>query len=68
MNGYIKKLLILLPVLALLLALPSFAAYSDTSGHWGESAIDEWSQAGIVQGAGGLAGRDERFEGIYKGL
>lgn len=59
MNGYIKKLLILLPVLALLLALPSFGAYSDTSGHWGESAIDEWSQAGIVQGAGGLFRPDD---------
>lgn len=31
--------------------LPAGAAFSDTTGHWAESAIDKWSQEyGIIQG------------------
>ena len=41
-------------VLALTLSATAFAAsYSDTSGHWGEKAIEEWSSYGIVQGSEG---------------
>ncbi|MCQ5131066.1 S-layer homology domain-containing protein [Butyricicoccus faecihominis] len=29
------------------------ANYSDTAGHWAESAVDRWSGYGIVQGSGG---------------
>jgi hypothetical protein len=30
----------------------SAATYSDTSGHWGEAAIDKWSGYGVLQGDG----------------
>lgn len=27
--------------------------YSDTAGHWAESAIERWSEYGVLQGSGG---------------
>ncbi|MBR5903487.1 MAG: S-layer homology domain-containing protein, partial [Clostridia bacterium] len=59
MNRTFKRVLLLLPVLALAFCLPAMAAYTDTANHWGESAITEWSQAGIVQGANGLFRPDD---------
>ena len=38
--------------LALVLTLPTLA-YEDTAGHWGEQAIDRWSEEEILQGYGG---------------
>ena len=33
------------------MALPAQAAFTDTTGHWAESAINKWSQEyGIIQG------------------
>ena len=44
----------ILLALILSLMLSSFAAsYSDTTGHWGEKAIGEWSDYGVVQGSEG---------------
>ncbi|MBR2473351.1 MAG: S-layer homology domain-containing protein [Clostridia bacterium] len=51
-----KLLRVAASLLALVLALSvsAFAvSYSDTSGHWGEKAIKEWSDYGIVQGSDG---------------
>ena len=59
MNRTFKRVLLLLPLLALAFCLPAMAAYTDTANHWGESAITEWSQAGIVQGANGLFRPDD---------
>ena len=54
MHKYLNRLLILLPLLAIIIALPAGAAYRDTDGHWGKGAIDEWSSEGIIQGADGF--------------
>ena len=59
MNRTLKRALLLLPLLALVFALPCFASYTDTAGHWGENAINEWSEEGIVQGANGLFRPDD---------
>jgi hypothetical protein len=51
-----KKLLSMLLVCLLVLSLVptvAFAAeYSDTTGHWGEAAIDRWSEYDVVNGKG----------------
>lgn len=52
-NAVFKRILVLLPVLVLMLMISAAAAYTDTAGHWAESAINEWSQRGIIQGADG---------------
>ena len=44
-------------ILALIMALSvsaMAASYSDTKGHWGEQAINEWSDYGVIQGSNGL--------------
>ena len=40
-------------VLSLFLTRPASAAYSDTAGHWAESAIERWSGFGVVRGSNG---------------
>ena len=48
-----KRIAAALTALALAagLCLPAGAAFSDTAGHWAETAIDKWSrQYGIIQG------------------
>jgi hypothetical protein len=41
-------------VIAVVISLSVFAvSYSDTKGHWGEAAINEWSSYGVIQGANG---------------
>ena len=48
-------------ILALAMAVSLFTvgasaaslSYSDTAGHWAESAIERWSGYGIVQGSNG---------------
>lgn len=48
-----KRIAAALTALALAagLYLPARAAFSDTAGHWAETAIDKWSQQyGIIQG------------------
>ncbi len=51
-----KKVLSILLVLTMVLTLTptvAFAAtYGDTNGHWAESSIDRWSNAGVVHGTG----------------
>ena len=48
----LSSLLALCMVLSLL-PVPALAAYySDTQGHWGASAIDRWSDYGVMQGYG----------------
>lgn len=50
-----KKLLSLVLVCAMLVSMTgAFAAeYRDTGDHWAETAIDRWTEAGVVSGAGG---------------
>lgn len=49
-------------VFSLLFARPaSAAAYSDTAGHWAESAIDRWSGYGVVRGSAGAFRPDGRL-------
>jgi hypothetical protein len=36
-------------------------AYSDTAGHWGEAAIEKWSEYGVLQGNGDGTFAPERF-------
>lgn len=37
------------------------ATYGDTSGHWAESAIDKWSETGVIQGYGGYFRPDDNI-------
>ena len=57
MKGMLKRTLAVACVLVLLLGLTPFSAraatYSDTSGHWAETAIERWSALGVLQGAHG---------------
>ena len=59
MNRTIKRVLLLLPLLALAFCLPAMAAYTDMANHWSEKAITEWSELGIVQGSNGLFRPDD---------
>lgn len=52
MKFYSIRGTLLAVVLALALAVPALA-YDDTAGHWGEEAIDRWSDEAILQGYGG---------------
>jgi len=56
----LEKLIIILTVLFLVspTALAS-DTYSDTDGHWAETAIEEWSDYGIIQGANGAFRPDD---------
>lgn len=47
-----KKLTVMLVVLSMALSLlvPSAMAFSDTKGHWAESAITRWENAGVIGG------------------
>lgn len=47
-----KKLTVMLVVLSMALSLlvPSAMAFSDTKGHWAESAIARWENAGVIGG------------------
>ena len=37
------------------------ATYGDTSGHWAESAIDKWSETGVIQGYDGYFRPDDNI-------
>ncbi|HIW57080.1 MAG TPA: S-layer homology domain-containing protein [Firmicutes bacterium] len=37
------------------------ATYGDTSGHWAESAIDKWSETGVIQGYEGYFRPDDNI-------
>ncbi len=57
-----RRILSLLLAVCLIAAmLPSSvlaARYADTSGHWAQSSIERWSDAGVVQGSGGAFAPD----------
>ena len=53
MKHRILSLLVALCLIASLLPMSVLAAsYTDTDGHWAESSIERWSDAGVVQGTG----------------
>ena len=48
----LSTIIALLLVAALLPMSVLAASYTDTDGHWAESSIERWSDAGVVQGTG----------------
>ncbi len=53
MKRRVLSTIIALLLVAALLPMSVFAAsYTDTDGHWAESSIERWSDAGVVQGTG----------------
>ena len=48
----LSTIIALLLVAALLPMSVLAAGYTDTDGHWAESSIERWSDAGVVQGTG----------------
>ena len=48
----LSTIVALLLVVALLPMSVLAASYTDTDGHWAESSIERWSDAGVVQGTG----------------
>ena len=53
MKRRILSLFVALCLIAALLPMSVLAAsYTDTDGHWAESSIERWSDAGVVQGTG----------------
>ena len=53
MKKRIISILMTLALLMTLLPVTAFAAgYTDTHGHWGEAAIDRWTDYNIVSGKG----------------
>lgn len=53
----VKRITSILLAVAMLLtgwsSLASAAVFKDTQGHWAQEAVEKWSEAGIIQGAGG---------------
>ena len=54
MRRKLKTASILLALVMALSVTAMAASYSDTKGHWGEKAINEWSDYGVIQGSNGL--------------
>ena len=50
MKKFLATVLSLCMVLTMLPIAVMAANYTDTDGHWGEAAIDRWSDEGIVEG------------------
>ena len=62
-----RTLFVLLVASVLVLGCSSMAQasmYTDTQGHWAESAIDTWSDRQVIQGSDGLFRPDD---GIIRG-
>jgi len=45
---------LMIPALLPVSALAAEGTYSDMSDHWAESAIERWSEYGVLQGSDGL--------------
>ena len=60
-----RKLLSVLLVLVMLFASftqVSYAAFSDTTGHWAKTAIEKWSDMGFIAGSGGKFRPDDKIK------
>lgn len=53
MKHKLLGILLVLALIFILLPTTAMAAFSDTSSHWAEEAIDRWSSTGIIQGYDG---------------
>lgn len=60
-NNVCKFMVILcsICIMTTLFSVGASAAFSDTQGHWAQSAIDKWSNLGIIQGYDGQFSPDE---------
>ncbi|MGE4485695.1 MAG: S-layer homology domain-containing protein, partial [Oscillospiraceae bacterium] len=56
-----KSLAMLLAVCIIVMLFPATAsaAYSDTQGHWAQTAVEKWSDLGILQGSDGMFRPDD---------
>jgi len=53
MKRRITSALLIVAMLVLMLPTAAFASFSDINGHWAQAKIENWSEKGIIQGAGG---------------
>ncbi len=60
-NQWVKRLSAA-AVAASLLTIPAMALeFPDTQGHWGQGAIERWSDYGVLEGANGLFNPDSNM-------